>query len=252
MRQWIRFPRQAGWGLLLLALTGMTPVWAEGEPQWAEPLEDPFQDVEGPAGSALADPLEPLNRVFFVFNDRLYFWAIKPAAQAYAKVLPEPLRVAVRRFFHNARMPIRAVNCLLQGKVAGFGRELLRFFVNSTAGMLGFADVAESAWGLKAEEEDLGQTLGRLGLGPTFYIHWPFVGPSSLRDTLGTVGDGFLSPLNWIVQRPESNLGIRATDAVNRTSMTLGEYEALKRAALDPYVALRDAYHQNRQTRIQE
>ena len=213
-----------------------------------------FYDV--PEGSKeedlIADPLEPLNRVFFLFNDKLYFWLLKPVATGYEKVVPELLRVSVRNFFSNLSMLIRAVNCLLQGKIKAFGNELVRFMVNTSGGMCGLVDVAKAGLNLPNQEEDLGQTLGFAGIGPGIFINWPILGPSSLRDTIGLIGDGFLDPVNYLVPRTKYNAAVRGYDMVNGTSLVLGDYEDLKRAALDPYVSLRDAYHQNRQHKIRE
>ena len=200
----------------------------------------------------IADPLEPLNRAFFVFNDKLYFWLLKPVATGYERVVPELLRVSVRNFFSNLSMPIRAVNCLFQGKINAFGNELVRFMVNTSAGMGGLVDAAKFGLNLPNQEEDLGQTLGFAGIGPGIFINWPIFGPSSLRDTIGLIGDGFLDPVNYLVPRTKYNAAVRGYDMVNGTSLVLGDYEALKRAALDPYVALRDAYHQHRQHKIKE
>lgn len=200
----------------------------------------------------IADPLEPLNRAFFIFNDKLYFWLLKPVATGYERVVPELLRVSVRNFFSNLSMPIRAVNCLLQGKIKGFGNELVRFMVNTSAGMCGLVDAAKSGLNLPSQEEDLGQTLGFAGIGPGIFINWPILGPSSLRDTVGLIGDGFLDPANYLVPRIRYNAAVRGYERVNGTSLALGEYESLKKAALDPYISLRDAYHQNRQHKIKE
>jgi phospholipid-binding lipoprotein MlaA len=199
-----------------------------------------------------ADPLEPINRIFFHFNDKLYFWVLKPVATGYKKVAPEPLRISVRNFFSNLFTPIRAVNCLLQGKFKGFGNELLRFVANSTVGMLGFMDPAKTALNIERQDEDFGQTLGLYGLGPGFFINWPILGPSSLRDTVGLVGDGFIDPLNYLVDSTTYNAATRGYEQVNSTSLTIGEYESLKKAALDPYVSLRDAYYQYRQNKIKK
>ena len=200
----------------------------------------------------IADPLEPVNRVFFWFNDKLYFWALKPVATGYEKVVPRGLRISVRNFFSNLGMPIRAVNCLLQGKIKGFGRELTRFLVNSTIGVAGFGDPAKKTFNIDRKDEDLGQTLGFFGLGPGIYIDWPVLGPSSVRGTVGLVGDGFLNPLNYIVDPTKYNMAIKGYEQVNKTSLTIGDYEYLKKAALDPYVSVRDAYHQYRQNKIKE
>jgi len=196
----------------------------------------------------LSDILEPVNRAFFHFNDKLYFWVLKPAARGYKAVLPEPVRVGVRNFFYNLAFPIRFVNCLLQGKGEGAANELGMFMVNTVFGIAGFLDVIPDD--IKSHKEDLGQTFGSYGIGPGFYIVWPFFGPSTIRDSIGMAGDSFLNPLNYLDFW--YNAGARAVDTVNDTSLRIGEYEALKRAAIDPYVALRNAYHQNRISLIQD
>ncbi|MBW1681643.1 MAG: VacJ family lipoprotein [Deltaproteobacteria bacterium] len=215
---------------------------------------DEFEDLEDEEPlDALPDPLEPVNRVFFEFNDRLYFWVLKPVAQGYRFVVPQLLRVSIRNFFTNLKTPIRAVNCLLQGKIEGFGWEILRFVVNSTAGFGGLQDVAKIVWDKGPQDEDLGQTLGLLGIGPGFYICWPFLGPSSLRDTVGFAGDSFLDPLNYVIPSTRDKIAVKGYEkGVNRVSLEIGEYESMKKAALDPYVAMRDAYHQHRKAKIKK
>lgn len=200
---------------------------------------------------SIADPLEPLNRVFFVFNDKLYFWLLKPVATGYKAVTPEPVRVGIRNLFYNLGFPIRFVNCMLQGKVERAGDEIARFVINSTIGMGGLLDVATNKCEIKRNEEDLGQTFGFYGMGSSFYIHWPILGPSSVRDTLGRVGDYFLDPLHYM-DPTKYRLALNAFDGVNETSLTIGDYESLKKAALDPYIALRDAFYQNRRSKIEE
>ncbi len=205
-----------------------------------------------PPGS-INDPIEPVNRAFYAFNDKLYFWFLKPAARGYRTVVPETARVGVRNFFYNLAGPVRMVNCALQGKGEEAGYEFVRLFMNTTVGLGGFLDVAGGeAMQLERYNEDLGQTLGFYGMGPSLYIHWPFLGPSSGRDTLGTVGDGFLNPLNYVVPEGGYNAAIRTYERVNETSLTIGDYEDLKRSALDPYVAIRDAYYQHRENSIRE
>ncbi|MFQ6035604.1 MAG: VacJ family lipoprotein [Sedimentisphaerales bacterium] len=199
----------------------------------------------------VADPLEPLNRTMFNVNDILYFWVVKPCAQVYKEVLPEPVRVGVRNFFHNLATPIRFVNCLLQGKCDSAGTELHRFLVNTTAGILGFGDPARDKLGLEPTEEDLGQTLAVYSLGDGFYIVWLFLGPSTLRDSVGFVGDQFLNP-TWYIEPTEVSISISSGKILNESSFHIGEYEAFKSAALDPYVAMREAYIQYRNKQIQE
>jgi phospholipid-binding lipoprotein MlaA len=220
-----------------------------------EGLKDPFEDEDDKEKvltlKTIADPLEPINRAFFYFNDKLYFWLFKPVARGYGYIFPQSVRIGVRNFFDNLGFPIRFVNCVLQGKFEDAGRELTRFMVNTTVGMAGLIDVAEENMGLDEQNEDFGQTLGFYGLGPGFYINWPIIGPSGLTDTVGIVGDIYTQPLNYVIEF-KYNVAIRAYDIVNSTSLTIGEYEDLKRAALDPYVAMRDAYYQFRLNKIKE
>ncbi|HBD06923.1 MAG TPA: VacJ family lipoprotein [Syntrophobacteraceae bacterium] len=204
----------------------------------------------------MADPLEPVNRFWFKFNDRLYSWVLKPIAKAYKTVIPEPARVMADNAFYNFRFPIRFVNNLLQLKLEGAGTELLSFVVNSTVGCGGMFDPAQKEFHLKRYKEDFGQTLGYYRMPPVIYIVWPFLGPSSLRDTLGRAADSFTSGLYWLsyfeVLEWYESAGFVAWDEVNYMSLHLGEYEDFKRAALDPYVAMRSVYYQYRENLIRE
>jgi phospholipid-binding lipoprotein MlaA len=207
------------------------------------------EEVNGNA--TIADPIEPWNRMMFQFNDKLYFWAIKPAAKGYNVVVPEPVRVSIRDFFRNVAMPVRFVSSLFQGKIKGAGTEIARFGINSTLGLAGFFDVAKSWFNLDASEEDLGQTLGSYGMGGMMYIVWPFLGPSTVRDTIGFAGDSFLDVANY-VNPFYIPLSIHAGDRFNKTSLDLRTYDDLVESSLEPYTAVRDAYIQNRNALIKK
>jgi phospholipid-binding lipoprotein MlaA len=211
--------------------------------------EDPFRGKAPPP--RLADPLEPLNRALFVFNDKAYFWVMKPVAQGYAYVVPETARISVRYFFRNITMPVRFVNNFLQGKIRNSGVELLRFLINTTAGIGGLFDPAENDFHIEPRDEDLGQTLGKYGLGHGFYLVLPLLGPSSLRDTVGRAGDYFLDPVNYL-DDSEVSIGAKVLRAENEVSLRIGEYEDLTKSAIDPYVAVRDAYSQYREKKVKE
>ena len=198
---------------------------------------------------AIPDPLEPANRVFFGFNDKLYFWFLKPVATGYKAIIPEQGRVGVRNFFSNINTPVRLVNCLLQAKFKGAGNEVARFLLNSTFGIAGFLDLAKRDLNVEKEDRDFGQTLGVWGLGPAFYIDWPILGPSNVRDTLGFAGDLLFDPRTYIFNSPIIYV-FRPVELINDTSLRIGEYESLKKAALDPYIAVREAYTQYRQNKI--
>lgn len=214
--------------------------------------DDDFADVEL---TPIRDPFEPINRVFFVFNDKLYFWVLKPVARGYNAVIPQTARVGIGRFFTNLRTPIRMVNALLQFKIDDAGTELFRFGINSTIGVLGFMDPAKRWFKVSLKKEDTGQTLGFLRFGPGFYIVWPVLGPSSLRDSLGMVGDSFLNPWTYAfgnTDYPYGSLGVDSYRRFNDISLNIGLYEGIKQDSLDPYIFIRDAYHQHREHLVGE
>ncbi len=225
---------------------------SENEPSEEGTESEAWREDEFPDDAAIPDPLEPMNRAFFAFNDAAYFWFFKPVAQGYSTVMPEVMRVSFRNFFTNLSMPIRLLSSLLQGKVEKAGIILVRFMVNSTAGFLGFQDVARQALDYPLQDEDLGQAFAFYGIGHGFYLNLPFLGASSLRDTAGWVGGLFVNPLDYILEDWIPNLSARGLNIVNNTSLRVGEYEALKEASLDPYVAMRDAYFQYRKNLVEK
>jgi phospholipid-binding lipoprotein MlaA len=194
----------------------------------------------------IADPLEPFNRAMFAFNDRLYFLVLKPVARVY-RVVPTPIRTSTRNFFSNLRAPLRIANSLFQLKLVDAGNELLRFGFNSTIGIGGLFDPARKYLGIREKREDLGQTFGRYGVGHGFYLVAPIFGPTSLRDGIGSILDGYyLDLLVYVVDDEWEYVGVAALESVNALSLDRDTYEAIKRDALDPYVFIRDAYAQSR------
>jgi len=201
----------------------------------------------------IPDPLQGMNRAFYKFNDKMYFWVLKPVAQGYGKVLPRPARLSVQNFFTNIYAPVRMVNCGLQGDYKKGSVEVSRFGVNTTLGLVGLFDPAKNWLHLNPpDEEDFGQTLGCYK-GPGFYLNLPFAGSTSLRDGIGSLVDLCIVPSWWVITHyPAAYYATGATilEVVNRTSLRIGDYEEFKRAALDPYIAIRDAYNQHREDAI--
>ncbi len=226
----------------------------ESDPSSDNFFEDDFFEEE-PAGKAVdpvADPFYYFNYAMYVVNDNLYYYVLKPVATGYKTVMPTPARKGIRNFFHNLMFPIRFVNNLLQWKLEQASDEFGIFLVNSTAGVLGFNQVAQKYLDMHTQKEDLGQTLGTYGIKEGFYLVLPVLGPSTFRDAIGMAGDYFvLDPIDY-VSAWELELGLDALDIVNRTSFRIGDYESMKKAALDPYVAIRDAYIQNRRMQVSQ
>jgi phospholipid-binding lipoprotein MlaA len=198
----------------------------------------------------IADPFEPFNRGVFWFNDKLYFYMVKPVAKGLRVVVPRPARVSVKNFFFNLASPIRIGNCLLQLKFRDFGTEFYRFTINSTFGIAGLFDVAESYAGVKPVVEDFGQTLGAYGIGHGFYLVLPFVGPYSLRDATGSFLDSYADPLRYMGMDTIEYIGVKAGDVENQISLDNDTYEGVVRDSIDPYLFVRSAYAQRRLAQV--
>jgi phospholipid-binding lipoprotein MlaA len=217
-----------------------------------KPFRDPFasESQQAKTQPKIKDPLQPMNRAFFHFNDKLYLWIVKPAGKGYNKVVPRPARTCVGRLFGNVKYPVHLVNNLLQGKIKAAGIETGRFVINSTVGVGGLFDPAKR-WKIEAHPANFDQTLGLYGLGPGIYFDWPVFGPSSARGTAGLGADGMLSPWSYI-GGVGVFLGVPAYRELNSASLGLGEYESFKKATLDPYVAMRSAYYESRAEAVEK
>lgn len=194
----------------------------------------------------ISDPLEPLNRVFFEFNDVFYEWLLKPVTDGYMWVFPLELRQSFGNFFSNIAMPVRLLNSLLQGDLEQSGVVVQRFLINSTLGVYGFADIADVEFDIKPRRADFAQTLGKWGMGEGIYLCWPVVGPSSVRGSLGLVADAYSHPVPYFHDSQAFEVSYYTTNRVNRLSLNPDAYEDLKRFSVDPYVAARQAYYEYR------
>ena len=197
-----------------------------------------------------ADPLYYWNIAIFKLNDRVYFLILKPISMGYKKLMPEPARRSILNFFGNIATPIRFANCLLQRKFESSSTEIKRFLLNTTFGFAGFRDFAREKYSLEKQQEDLGQTLAAYGIKDGCYLVLPIIGPSTIRDGLGTLGDAYLSPIFYM--RSAWRIGSYGLDSVNSTSLKIGEYEKLKKDAFSPYDSIRDIYLQYRKQKIAE
>lgn len=207
-----------------------------------------FDDEEDDASVTIADPLEGFNRAMFAVNDKLYRGVVKPIARG-LRIIPEPIRIGADNFFTNLRAPISAVSALLQGDVRNAGTEAGRFVLNTTVGVAGFLDPATKV-GLIRDEEDLGQTLGKWGVGPGIYLVLPFVGSTSLRDFPALIATNAWNPVYQNLH-DDTIVAINVVDAENTLSLDKDTYEVFYRDALDPYVFFRSAWAQNRAGRIE-
>jgi len=222
--------------------------------QESDEFEDEFEDEEK---RVVYDPLEGYNRTMTNVNDKIYTYMFNPLSKGYAFVVPKPIRAGVSNVFQNLKAPLYIVNNLLQLKFENSAKELTRFMFNSTLGLGGIFDVATSS-GIEEHKEDFGQTLGYYGVGSGFHLVLPFFGPSNLRDTIGFSIDSAMAsttngPLPY--QFPNNELEaieISSVYYLNKNSLHLGEYENLKKDAIDVYTFFRDSYEQKRANDIKK
>jgi len=203
------------------------------------------------------DPYEKYNRWMFRVNDKIYRKVFSPLAKGYDFLIPKRIQKCINNVARWAATPKRFVNNLLQRKVKSATIEVGRLAINSTIGIGGLFDAADHFFKLEQQTEDFGQTLGFYGIGSGPYIMWPIIGPSTARDGVGFAGDHWLSPSVWLnIYDVEPDDGYNAFGYVKRVNNypynIKGAYNKITEGAIDPYIALQNAYIQNRNKRIAE
>lgn len=194
------------------------------------------------------DPMEPLNRRIYKFNDTVDKAIFKPVAKAYDTVTPDPAKNMVRNFFSNLDDVVVTLNDLLQLKFAQAASDGSRFLFNSTFGIFGLFNFADR---LEKHNEDFGQTLGHWGVGSGPYIVLPFLGPSSARDGVGVYADNQADLINHIDHIPTRNQTY-LTKVISIRAGLLQQEEVLDAAAVDRYAFIRDAYLQRRNSLVHD
>jgi phospholipid-binding lipoprotein MlaA len=197
-----------------------------------------------------ADPLEPINRGIYQFNDTVDKAVIKPVAQGYKAVMPAVGRTMISNFFSNLDDVVVTANDLLQLKLVQGFSDAMRFFVNSTIGVFGLIDVA-SMGDLKKHNEDFGLTLGKWGVGNGPYLVLPILGPSTVRDGVGLYADGYPSPIYQLKDMRTRNQAY-LTRGINRRTELMDQEKVLKEAMIDPYEFVRDTYLLHRLSQVYE
>ncbi len=193
------------------------------------------------------DPYESANRAVARFNDDVDQAVLKPMAQTWRNVVPEPARDGVDNFFHNLSDLWSALNHVLQGRLAQGATNVVRFGVNSVLGLFGVFDVA-SNMGFARADTDVGETFATWGVAPGPYVVLPFLGPSTVRGTTGQL-------LQWRSYRPLQNVrdtpwaAMQTMRVVDTRARWLDATDLAAGMALDPYSLIRDSYWQRVQAR---
>lgn len=202
------------------------------------------------AGCATVDPLEPVNRKVFAFNDAIDGAVLKPTALFYRDTVPYPVRTGVRNFFANVKDVWSAANLLLQGRVGDSFQEGLRFSLNTVFGIAGTIDIA-GEMGIESHRQDLGLTLGRWGMKPGPYIVLPLMGPTTLRDSASIPFDNWFSPETFVQDIPTRNL-LTVLHLIDTRTNLLVLTDVLDDVALDRYTFVRDGWLQRRENLIHD
>lgn len=195
------------------------------------------------------DPFESYNRTMYAFNDFLDRNLLKPVANAYTTVVPDPVETGIANFYGNLRYPLVTVNQFLQGKPEQGFRDGSRFVINSTVGIAGFFDPA-TAMGLQSNEEDFGQTFARWGIGSGPYIVLPVLGPATFRDGTGRLVHAFSTYIPAYIEDIPVRNSVIALDFVNDRAQQLGAEAMI--TGPDPYIFVREAYLQRREYLISD
>ena len=206
--------------------------------------------AQRPPHKDAADPLEPINRAIYQFNDKVDELVLKPVAEGYQRVTPAPVQRSVHNFFQNLEEPIVIVNSALQGKFHQAASDSARFFFNTTFGIGGLFDVATSM-GHPKHQEDFGQTFGVWGFGEGWYLVLPLLGPSTVRDASGRLVDSQMDLVAQHEEVRERNVAI-ALRVVDARTQLLSASRVRDTAAIDPYLYTREAYRQFRWSRIHD
>ena len=216
-----------------------------------ESIDDSWLD-EDDLGSdpAERDHAPRWNRRVFAFNENFLRWVMRPISRGYQAITPEFVREMIVRGFDNLESPVILANDLMQLDACRAGRTLGRFALNSTAGLLGFFDVA-SEMGIERHDTDFGETLGRFGVRSGSFFMLPILGPSTARDTFGEVVDTALRPEVWLLGG-FPRLAVTGSDGLSTYDIQAERLDALRETSVDFYAALRSAYLMDRDARVED
>ncbi len=195
-----------------------------------------------------ADPMEPLNRAVFGFNDSVDRALIRPVAMAYEQAVPAVVQKGIGNFFGNISDVWSVANNVLQFKPQAAAETFLRVGFNTLFGFAGIVDIATEL-GLPRNRRDFGQTLGVWGVNPGPYVVLPILGPSSVRDAVGSAVDTNVDLVGNLRDVPLRN-SLQAMRAVDKRAELLDTTNALDQAALDRYTFARDVYLKRRAASI--
>ena len=199
------------------------------------------------------DPWEPFNEKMFAFNYNIDRYVLKPAANVYRQIMPEPWQLMIANGFDNLRYPPRLVNHVLQGRFWGAFIETSRFLINTVLGFGGLFNPATDYFGIPKSRADFGQTMARWGIGPGPYFVPPFLPPATVRDFLGRLADSAINPIAWfLIDFWPEGLSIGMGEMLNERAVNYEAFQGVEETTLDLYTAVRDGYLRRRELQLRE
>jgi phospholipid-binding lipoprotein MlaA len=227
----------------------------DGAAKAVTPLADPlFGDVDGFEPAGFPDPLEPVNRGTLRINRTVDRWLIDPIARTYRWVVPDPARRSIRNLFDNVNAPAVLANDVLQREWRDGGTTVVRFMLNTTVGLAGLFDPAADL-GYARHDADFGQTLALEGVASGPFLVLPLLGPTTVRDGIGTLVDLMFRPTTYLLGPADQILYASVHGGGNGLVQRDANAEALRAledSSIDYYAALRNAYYQHRTAQIWE
>ncbi|RFC44085.1 MAG: phospholipid-binding lipoprotein MlaA [Verrucomicrobia bacterium] len=212
-------------------------------------FDDPYGDEQV---RPMNDSFEPFNRAIFALNHQFYRFVAKPLAKATVFLIPKPVLNAAGRVIDNVESPVRIGSSLLQGKFKRAGQETGKLLVNSTLGVAGIWKPSDKIGALKrVPAEDVGQAFGNWGIPAGPYLVLPVLGPSSVRDLVGKVGDSCLNPESWLGTEEFKRL-IKSCQAVVENPDRMETYNNATADAVDPYVSMRESFVSYRRNAVEK
>ena len=208
--------------------------------------------------NAADECFEKTSRAIFKFNMGFDNAVLEPVAKVYNK-LPNPIKKGTSNFTSNIATLLSIPNLVVQGEMKAAGDATASFLINTTIGIVGLGNPAEK-FGLKAQKEDVGQTLGSYGFGPGCYFVLPILGPTTARDSLGMIADSFVDPFAHITLRENELFGIsgqkmdyltvKGASAIDFRADNETNFNSLEKNSIDLYASFKSLYLQNRSNKI--
>ena len=240
--QFMKFLRQVCIGMLILTC----PQFINATEKSTDESHD-LNDIEEYEQQVveIKDPLEPMNRGIFTFNQGVDRVLVKPVITIYHKVTPTWGRERVSNFVQNLKEPVNIINAILQANPDLLAKSVGRFLTNSIIGLGGLFDVASTQEDLQIENTDFGLTLKKYGFDVGPYLILPILGPSSFRDAPCLIANYYTDPFNYTMDR-NTQIARKGLEFIEKRDSLTEVFDHIEETSIDEYSSIRSIYMQKR------